>query len=210
MEYRQVIVRGQYVHSQELALRGQYWRNQWGVHLITPLRIAGTDMAVLVDRGWIPAEDYEAGDWSKFAEPGVVQVSGVIRRSQSKADYGSRSDPTPAPGQDLLKTWNFVNVEGIGQQVTYPLLPVYIQQAPDPSWTALPYRSQPKLELSEGPHMGYAIQWFTFAAILGLGYPFFIRRQERRAAEESLRQRQSQETPMIGSMPDQSALGQTK
>ena len=28
--------------------------------------------------------------------------------------------------------------------------------------------------------MGYALQWFTFAALLGIGYPFFIRRQEGR------------------------------
>jgi cytochrome oxidase assembly protein ShyY1 len=30
--------------------------------------------------------------------------------------------------------------------------------------------------------MGYAIQWFTFGIMLGLGYPLFIRRQERRRA----------------------------
>jgi surfeit locus 1 family protein len=49
----------------------------------------------------------------------------------------------------------------------------------------LPYRTQPKLELSEGPHMGYAMQWFTFAALLGIGYPFFIKRQERRTREQA-------------------------
>jgi hypothetical protein len=31
--------------------------------------------------------------------------------------------------------------------------------------------------------MGYAIQWFAFAAVLGLGYPFFIKRQEERIKE---------------------------
>jgi surfeit locus 1 family protein len=194
MEYRQVIVTGEYDPAQEIALRGQYWQNQWGVHLVTPLHIAGTDQAVLVDRGWIPAEEFESGDWSKFTEPGQVQVRGLIRRSQSKADFGSRSDPTPAPGGSSLKTWNFVNVEAIGGQVDYPLLPIYIQQAPDSSWTGLPYRSQPKLELSEGSHMSYAIQWFTFAAILGLGYPFFIRRQARRTAQDPGERSQSVQT----------------
>ena len=62
----------------------------------------------------------------------------------------------------------------------YQLLPVYVQQAPDPAWTSLPYRSQPDVEISEGPHLGYALQWFTFSALLGLGYPVFIRRQERK------------------------------
>jgi surfeit locus 1 family protein len=185
MEYRQVLLTGEYDHAHEIALRNQSWGNQWGVHLITPLRIAGTDRVVLVDRGWIPAQDYESGDWSKFAEPGIVQVRGMIRLGRDHADFGKRSDPVPAPGEPPLKTWNFVNIEGITGQMPYLLLPVYVQQAPDSSWTGLPYRSLPKLELTEGPHMGYALQWFTFALILGLGYPFFIQRQERRKPQST-------------------------
>ena len=38
------------------------------------------------------------------------------------------------------------------------------------------------VDLSEGPHLGYAIQWFLFATVLGVGYYFFVRRQERDAA----------------------------
>jgi surfeit locus 1 family protein len=186
MEYREAVVTGEYDHAHEIALRNQYWGNQWGVHLVTPLRISEGDAVILVDRGWIPAEAFKSGDWSQFNEPGVVTVSGMIRASQSKADFGSRSDPTPAPGETALEAWNFVNVAGIQEQTPYPLLPAYIQQAPDPTWTGMPYRTQPEIEISEGPHMGYAIQWFSFAAVLGFGYPFFIRRQERRAADTAL------------------------
>jgi surfeit locus 1 family protein len=39
----------------------------------------------------------------------------------------------------------------------------------------IPY--QPEIELTEGPHFGYALQWFTYALILVLGYPFYVRRQ---------------------------------
>jgi surfeit locus 1 family protein len=178
MEYRQVVVTGEYDPSQEIAIRNQYWGNEWGVHLVTPLKIAGTEQAILVDRGWIPAADFESNDWSRFAEPGTVTVSGVVRASRDRADFGFRRDPEPSPGE-TLRAWNFVNVPSISKQITLSLLPVYIQQAPDPTWTGMPYRTQPELELSEGPHLGYAIQWFTFAALLGLGYPFFVRRQER-------------------------------
>jgi len=179
MEYRQVVVSGEYDHSQEIAIRNQYWGNEWGVHLVTPLTIAGTDQAVMVDRGWIPAADFESGDWSRFAEPGMVTVSGVIRASRDRADFGFRRDPKPAPGE-TLRAWNFINVPAISQQTSLSLLPIYIQQSPNPAWTGMPYRTQPELELTEGPHLGYAIQWFTFAALLGLGYPFFIQRQEGR------------------------------
>ena len=162
-------------------MRNQYHENQLGVHLVTPLVSDDSGQAILVDRGWIPAADFESGDWSKYDEPGIVTVQGVIRRAQAKADFGSRSDPIPVSGGALLKAWNFVNIPAIQVQTSYKLLPAYLQQAPDPAWSGPPYRSQPELELTEGPHMGYAIQWFTFAALLAAGYPFFIRRQEQRA-----------------------------
>ena len=185
MEYRPVQVTGEYDFTQEIALRNQYYGSEWGVHLVTPLRVAGSDQAILVDRGWIPAADFESGEWKKFAEPGFVTVRGVLRAAQSKAELGSLTDPTPAPGEAPRQAWYFVNIELISRQVPYPLLLAYIQQAPDPSWTALPYRTQPEIEITEGPHMGYALQWFAFASILSLGYPFFIRRQEKRTADRS-------------------------
>jgi len=177
MEYRVVKVEGVYDHQHEVALRNQVHENQWGVNLLTPLKIAGSDKAVLVNRGWIPAEDYESGDWSKYSQVGIAQVQGMIRRAESEPDFGFRSDPTPQPGMGGLKSWNFANVSRIDEQVPYDLLPVYVQQAPASSGEQLPYASLPELELSEGPHMGYAIQWFSFAALLAIGYPFYIRKQ---------------------------------
>lgn len=185
MEYRAVEVKGHYDFANQVAIRNQSWGNQPGVHLLTPLILEGSGTAVLVDRGWIPAEDFETGTWDKYDEPGLVSIKGVIRRPQTKADLSGRGDPVPAPGEPPLKAWIFVNIAGISQQLPYPVLPVYIQQAPEASWTSLPYRSQPKLDLNEGPHLSYAIQWFTFAAILGFGYPFFIQRHSKRNPNQS-------------------------
>lgn len=181
-EYRMVIVTGTYDHSQEIAIINQASGNEWGVHLVTPLVIEGSNQAVMVDRGWIPAVDYQNGAWSRYQEPGMVTVEGVFRRPQIKADWGGRTDPPLSAEEDFRKSWNFVNLGELSKQVAHPLLNAYIQQAPDPAWTGLPRRSQPKIELTEGPHMGYALQWFTFAALLGIGYPFFVSRQERRKA----------------------------
>ena len=178
MEYRQVAVQGVYDHDAEVALRNQVWNNQAGVQLLTPLKIKGSDRAVLVNRGWIPYEDFTSGEWSKFAEPGLVEVSGMIRASENKPDFGSRTDPIPINGEAPLKAWHLANVGGISKQVPHELLPIYIQQSPDPEWIDMPYRSQPDLELTEGSHFGYAIQWFSFAGVLGIGYLFYIRREE--------------------------------
>lgn len=178
MEYREVVVSGVYDHDQEIALRNQHWQNQWGVHLVTPLLIEGSKMAVLVDRGWIPAEEFNTWDWSKYTEPGVVEVKGVIRASKNRADFGSRNDEASGMDEERIKAWNFVKIDRISEQTSLELLPVYIQQAPDNTHTAMPYRTQPELDLTEGPHQSYAIQWFSFAVIIALGFPLLVYTRE--------------------------------
>lgn len=177
MEYRDAVVRGTFDFSQEVLLRNQVWENRLGFHVLTPLRIEGTDWVVLVDRGWIPFEDAAAGARVKYQGQTETEVRGMIRRGQEKPDFGGVPDPTLAPGETRLDAWNVVNLVRIQDQSGLKLLPVYLLQAPEPAWVEMPYRSLPEIEISEGPHFGYAMQWFTFAAILGLGYPFFVRRQ---------------------------------
>ncbi len=211
MEYRAVVVVGQYDFSQQVALRNQAWDDReaslWdgraalrpGIHLLTPLVLDGSKQAVLVDRGWIPLEDTAPENWGKYDEPGLVEVRGILRRSQSKPDFGGVPDPA---GHLLM--WNLANVERIAEQVSPRLLPtIYIQQSPDPASSSveraspsveraspsagLPYRSQPKLDLSEGSHLGYAIQWFSFALLLGIGYPFYVRNMQRAQVKRASR-----------------------
>ena len=176
MEYRAVVVTGKYDPAQQVVLRNQVWQAQPGVHLLTPLVISGTDRAVLVDRGWIPSEEAAPDKRSKYDEPGIITVRGVLRRPQTKPDFGGVPDPLLAPGQTRLDAWNIINLERISQQVSVPLLLAYIQQSPGSTQSAPPYRSEPQLDLSEGSHFSYALQWFTFAAILAIGYPVYVRR----------------------------------
>jgi surfeit locus 1 family protein len=169
MEWRAVQMTGEYDFANQVAVRNQYYGNAYGYHLLTPLLSQGT--AVLVDRGWIPA------DGRKYDEPGIVTVTGQVRLGQAKPALGGVADALPADGKPLA-VWNNADVEKIVPQMPYPMLTVYIQPAADPADTAAPIPYQPEIELTEGPHFGYALQWFTFATILLAGYPFFIRKQE--------------------------------
>jgi surfeit locus 1 family protein len=183
MEYRSVVVRGEFDSTQEVALRGQSWNSKLGARLLTPLRIVGSDRAVLVDRGWILYEETENGQWPQYAQPGVVTVRGQIRASRQQTGFGFQNDPTPVPGERLT-AWNQANVEAIGAQTPYPLLPIYIQQAPEPDPdTMLPYAGLSPLDLSDGSHLGYAGQWFMFAIVFAVGYLVFVRHQRREAAQ---------------------------
>ena len=190
MEYRPVIVTGRYDFDHQVALRNQDYHMLLGAHLLTPLKIEASDRTVLVDRGWIPQESFLSGRWDRYDEPGMVQIRGVIRLSESKPQIGRISDPVPAAGEPALREWNLANVEAIAWQVPYPLLPIYVQESPDqqnptppnPDTAAMivPYPVDPPLDLTEGNHLSYALQWFAFAVVLMVGYPVYVSRAEHR------------------------------
>jgi surfeit locus 1 family protein len=176
MEWRPVKVQGIYDFENQVALRNQYNGDQYGYHLITPLRFNGG--AILVDRGWIPADSRsKPADWRQYDEPGTVTVVGQLRLGQTKPRFGGVADTLPANGQKL-DVWTNADITHIAAQMPYPVLPVYVQPNADPNDAQPPIPTQPTLDLTEGPHFGYALQWFTFAAILFVGYPFFLRKQE--------------------------------
>jgi surfeit locus 1 family protein len=176
MEWRPVKVKGEYDFANQVAVRNQIYGNEYGFHLLTPLNFDG--QAVLVDRGWIPAEgNATPSDWRKYDEVGIVDVFGQIRLGRDKPAFGGVADPLPENGANL-EVWNNANIERIAGQLPYPLLPVYIQPEADAADAEPPVPFQPEIELTEGPHFGYALQWFTFATILFVGYPFFLRKQE--------------------------------
>jgi surfeit locus 1 family protein len=180
MEYRTALAGGEFDHQRQVVLRNQDWQGRLGVHILTPLMIEGAESAVLVDRGWVPYEDFTDGNLDQYDGEGQVQVEAVIRRSQSKPAIGGRADQVPAPGEAPLKAWNWINISDISQQLPYHVLPVYLAALPVTGEESLPFRSEMELDLTEGSHLGYAFQWFIFAAILGIGYPFYVRREETR------------------------------
>ncbi len=184
-EYRSVTVSGEYDFGEEVLLRNQVYDSRLGYHVFTPLKISGSDQSILVERGWIPKEDADAAGLQKYRENGRVTVKGVLRRSMESPDFGGVPNPTLAPGQNRLEAWSYINLAQIQQQSQLKLLPVYIQQAPAAGLPAAPVRELILPEISEGPHLGYALQWFTFATILGVGYPFFVRQQLKAAGRKT-------------------------
>jgi surfeit locus 1 family protein len=180
LEYRRVEARGVYDSAQEIVLRNRELDGIAGVHVLTPLRISGSTTAVLVDRGWVPRDQADPAKRSAAAAPpGEVLVSGIARRSQE--NLGGPQDPPLGPDRPRLDAWFRVNIAGIQEQAGYPLLPIFIEQQPAPGDPELPRRT-PITDLGEGPHMGYAVQWFAFAIILLVGYIVFTYQQARRGS----------------------------
>lgn len=180
---RRVAVSGQYINEEAIVIRNRPRNGQPGVHLVVPLRIADSDRAVLVNRGWIPEQAPQPDDLRHYDVTGPVTVEGIAYRGQSRPDsFLVPTDPTPESGheQEGLTTWFRVDIERIQDQVPDPLLPIFIEQslAADPTPEALPFGAG-AINLTEGSHLGYAIQWFSFALILAVTYAFFIRQELR-------------------------------
>jgi surfeit locus 1 family protein len=188
-EYRSVQVSGIYDFDHQFGLRNQVYNGEYGLHLITPLWITTTDLglggppqAVLVDRGWIPAQGNETPSrWRQYDELGTVNLSGVIRLGQSPAAWVPFAAPPPQADASNSDFLIYVDPAQVNTQPPNALLPIYIQldlAPPASAQLAQPVPVAPSLDLTQGPHLAYAIQWFGFASLLIFGYPLHIRRQE--------------------------------
>ena len=168
-----VIVTGTYDYANEGLHILQQWEGRNGAHLITPLLIDGSDKAILVDRGWIPdAEIVNNGAYQ--TETQLVTVNGYVALSE----IISQSRTSDGDSGRAINEWYRVDVAAIDAQLPYDLYPVYIKVKPAEALDqTLPYEQPRNIDLSEGSHLSYAIQWFIFTALLGIIYVALVRRR---------------------------------
>jgi cytochrome oxidase assembly protein ShyY1 len=81
---------------------------------------------------------------------------------------------------DASRIVRTLDVAGIASTLPYDLAPHPLQLVEQtPSQTGDLPVPVPLPELSEGPHLSYAIQWFSFAAIALAGAAILVRREKR-------------------------------
>jgi len=176
---RKVRLSGTFLNDESVVLRGRKSDTGVdGVHLLTPLRISGSPRAILVDRGWLPTNQRSPEARAAYAVDREVTVEGIARPAEIPADSPLAGRDLPLPGETRIDAWLRADVPAIQAQVDAELLPFFVEQLPAPGDAALPRPSDPR-RLDEGPHLGYALQWFSFAAILAVVYTALIRQQLR-------------------------------
>lgn len=162
---RRARVSGTPDYDHEVVLAARTYEGSPGVHLLTPVRIAGHDTAFLVNRGWIYSPDGASVDTRRWREPDTTFVG--------YADVLPQGNRSPSVGvlrrdQRIARE---LDAASIGSLIPYPVSRLYLVATQQD--TAIPV-SQRVVRLSpppldEGPHLGYAVQWFSFAAIALIG-----------------------------------------
>jgi cytochrome oxidase assembly protein ShyY1 len=158
-----------------------------GAWVLTPLDL-GDGRAVLVNRGF---QGYDTdGKIIPPAPPGgAVTVTGLLFPTQTRGFFGAKD-----PKRGVLTVMARVDLARVDQQVDEDLLPAYLQAATSRPPEAPAAKGQAQLtalgppELSEGPHLSYAVQWAIFSTIAVVGYAVLLRKvaiEEARAREEA-------------------------
>lgn len=185
VQYRTVVATGTYRVDEQVLVQNRTFDGAPGYWVLTPLDL-GDGTGLVVNRGWVPFEVLPEGPWDTFAPPeGTVTVQGLVREPQVRSTGGIVASPTD-DAEGVLRTLARVDVGRLDQQVAVDLLPLYLDlRLQDPTQSAgLPVPvSEP--ELDEGPHLGYAGQWFIFATLTVLVYPLLLRRVARNRAAEA-------------------------
>jgi len=168
--YRRAIVSGRFDYDQEIILGARTHQGSPGVDLITPLRIDGSDTAILVNRGWVYSPDGASVDQTRWRERDTATITGYIEV------YAPDAGVTKVAREPRMV--RRVSRQELASRISFPLAPYYLVATGDSADGPRPARRElPALD--EGPHRSYAMQWFAFMAIALAGAGLVIARERR-------------------------------
>jgi surfeit locus 1 family protein len=163
MHGRRIVVHGSYDEARQVLLSAREREGEPGVEVVTPF-IRDTDStAILIDRGWLPAADAITARPRDFPEPGPRAVSGVVEPYDPPGAGGSLA-LLAADSAFVLSAQRLV-LDSLATHFPYALAPYVLHQLPGTDVPARPSRAAPRPH-DEFIHVSYAVQWFSFAAII--------------------------------------------
>jgi cytochrome oxidase assembly protein ShyY1 len=196
-QWRQVVATGRYDAERTVLVRNRPHRAgsndpTYGYEVLVPLRLPDGS-ALLVDRGWVPNGLRGSNPGQRpdaVPDPPTGEVRVVVRLRPSEA---SRTRQLP-PGQVAS-----IAVPRVAEVTGLPLRPAYgalVSESPAPAAAPAPL-DPPERDGNEGINASYAVQWALFA-LLGLGFPVWLRRRQREAAAQDAAAAQADGDPTNG------------
>lgn len=169
LRYAPVTVRGEFDPTHQILVDNRVHNEVAGYHVLTPLRIVGTDVRVLINRGWIPAPANHSEVPQVETPRGEVEVTGTA------VIPGTRffELQPPAASNGWATVWQNLSLERFRNAVSWPLQPLVIEVDASAENNAFGFvRDWPRPDDRWEKHMSYALQWYGFAisAVLIWGY----------------------------------------
>jgi len=163
---RAVVVRGTWIDSATVFLDNRQMSGHPGFFVVTPLRLEGSDAAVLVQRGWTARDAMDRTHVPDIRrEAGPVTVKGHIAPPPLRLyDFGGAVSGAIRQNLDLA---------AYAREFKLPLKPLSVLQdadgAPDDGLLRLWARPDAGIQ----KHYGYAFQWFALCALMSGLYVWF-------------------------------------
>ncbi len=154
--FRRVAVRGVYVPEKGILLDNRVLNGRVGYEVLTPLRIDGGNLHVLVNRGWVAAPPTRAELPKVATPPGVQTVEGVAVLPPERVFELGDGAPAGAVWQHLL-------LERYERWSGLTLQPILVQQTGDAADGLAREWARPDTGVQK--HRGYAMQWYIFATL---------------------------------------------
>lgn len=173
-EFRPVSVDGSFVKGWPIYLDNRPLNGKAGFYLLMPLRVAGTERVVLVQRGWFPRDPQDRQRLPPIPVPqDEVKVTGRVRTSVGKLMQLGET-PVLAPGAIVQN----VSIEALAIASKLPLQNFIIEQTNDLGDGLV--RDWPLPSAGVDTHRAYAFQWYALSAA---AFVFFIVTGFRRASK---------------------------
>ena len=172
--FRRVSVTGDWLAEGTLLVRSRSLNQRAGYHVLG-IVVTRPGHGVVINRGFAPVGGGgEDAIRTSLSATGPVRLTGIVRASEVRGSIGPKD-----PSTGRLTVLNRVDVGRIQQQTGVTLAPVFVQLSSVSPAPALPQVLPLPDTSDEGPHLDYAGQWFLFATIGSIGWPFVVRRAVR-------------------------------
>ena len=173
-DFRPAVAEGEFRHDLEQLFGVAALNGQVGHHVLTPL-VRQDGAAVLVDRGWVPADRAHPAARREGELAGPVRVAGIAR--YRGADRPGWFTPENQPNEHL---WYWYDLPALEARLGLQLLPVVVEADASPNPGGLPFGGQTRTELPNN-HLQYAITWYGLAAgLLAIWISFGLARGRER------------------------------
>ncbi len=164
LRFRRAEARGTFDFQRQIVVMARSQSGVPGVNVVTPLLLDDAS-AVLVERGWVPSPDARSVDLEALAEPDTSWVVGLLIAVEEPSD----------PGDGWPLYVRYANPPALQARYPYALVPFVLRRLEKAAAAPLGLREIPILQLTNGPHLSYAVQWFSFAVIAIVGSLLFVR-----------------------------------